>query len=46
MQKQKSKTKTSLRVRAKNQYRLFFDDLTGVTLTFVNKKNLDFSVQF
>jgi len=40
MQKQKSKAQTSIRVRAKNQYRLFFSDTTGITLTFINKKNL------
>ena len=40
MQQQKSKTQTSIRVRAKNQYRLFFSDTTGITLTFINKKNL------
>ena len=40
MQKQKSKSQASIRVRAKNQYRLFFSDTTGITLTFINKKNL------
>jgi len=29
----------SLRVRGKNQYRLYFDDKTGVEMTFINKKN-------
>lgn len=30
----------SLRVRAKNQYRLYFDDQTGISLTFINRNNL------
>jgi len=29
----------SLRVRGKNQYRLYFNDKTGVEMTFINKKN-------
>jgi len=28
----------SLKVRGKNQYRLFFDDKTGIEMTFINKK--------
>jgi hypothetical protein len=40
IQKKKDNTVTSLRVRAKNQYRLFFDDKTGLELTFLNRKNM------
>ena len=39
IQSKKSNTVGSLRVRGKNQYRLFFDDKTGVEMTFINKKN-------
>jgi len=39
IQKKKDNTVASLRVRAKNQYRLFFDDKTGVVMTFLNRKN-------
>jgi len=34
-----SNASDSLRVRGKNQYRLYFDDKTGVEMTFINKKN-------
>ena len=39
IQSKKNSTVGSLRVRGKNQYRLFFDDKTGVEMTFINKKN-------
>ena len=39
IQSKKSSTVGSLRVRGKNQYRLFFDDKTGIEMTFINKKN-------
>ena len=39
IQSKKNNTVGSLRVRGKNQYRLFFDDKTGVEMTFINKKN-------
>ena len=39
IQSKKDNAVASLRVRAKNQYRLFFDDKTGVEMTFINKKN-------
>ena len=39
VQKYKSKVQTSLRVREKNQYRLYFNDKTGLTMTFINGKN-------
>jgi len=34
-----SNASDSLKVRGKNQYRLYFDDKTGVEMTFINKKN-------
>ena len=39
IQSKKDNAIASLRVRGKNQYRLFFDDKTGVEMTFINKKN-------
>ena len=39
IQKYKARVKTALRVREKNQYRLYFDDKTGISMTFINGKN-------
>ena len=39
IQSKKDNAITSMRVRGKNQYRLYFDDKTGVEMTFINKKN-------
>jgi len=39
VQKYKDNVVTSLRIRDKNQYRLYFDDKTGITMTFINAKN-------
>ena len=39
IQNKKDNAINSLRVRGKNQYRLYFDDKTGVEMTFINKKN-------
>ena len=39
MQSKKDKTVGSITVRGKNQYRLFFNDKTGLVMTFINKKN-------
>ena len=39
IQNKKDNAIGSLRVRGKNQYRLYFDDKTGVQMTFINKKN-------
>ena len=39
IQKKKDNAIDSLRVRGKNQYRLYFDDKTGVEMTFINKRN-------
>ena len=39
VQKYKDKIQTSLRVREKNQYRLYFNDKTGITMTFINGRN-------
>ena len=39
IQSKKDNAVASLRVRGKNQYRLFFDDKTGVEMTFINKRN-------
>jgi len=39
MQQQKEKAINSVKVRAKNQYRLFFNDKTGVTMTYINRQN-------
>jgi hypothetical protein len=40
IQAKKDNTKLSLKVRGKNQYRLFFDDKTGIAMTYLNKKNV------
>ena len=40
IQKYKNKVVTSLRVRDKNQYRLYFNDKTGIAMTFINGKNM------
>jgi len=39
IQSKKNSAVASVRVRGKNQYRLYFDDKTGVEMTFINKKN-------
>jgi hypothetical protein len=39
MQQQKENAINSVKVRAKNQYRLFFNDKTGVTMTYINRQN-------
>ena len=39
IQSKKDNASDSLKVRGKNQYRLYFDDKTGVEMTFINKKN-------
>ncbi len=39
IQSQKENTVGSMKVRGKNQYRLFFNDKTGIAMTFINKKN-------
>jgi len=39
VQKYKDSVSTSLRVRDKNQYRLYFNDKTGIAMTFINTKN-------
>ena len=39
IQAKKEKTVGSIKVRGKNQYRLFFNDKTGIAMTFINKKN-------
>jgi len=39
IQAKKEKTVTSLRVRGKNQYRIYFNDKTGLEMTFINKTN-------
>jgi hypothetical protein len=39
IQSKKDNATDSIKVRAKNQYRLYFDDKTGVEMTFINKKN-------
>ena len=39
IQAKKASTVTSLRVRGKNQYRIYFDDKTGLEMTFLNKTN-------
>ena len=39
IQDKKDNAINSLRVRGKNQYRLYFDDKTGVEMTFINKRN-------
>ena len=40
IQKYKNKVSTSLRVRDKNQYRIYFNDKTGIAMTFINGKNM------
>jgi hypothetical protein len=40
VQKYKNRVVTSLRVRDKNQYRLYFNDKTGIAMTFINGKNM------
>ena len=39
MQKKKNNAILSVKVRGKNQYRLFFDDKTGITMTYINRQN-------
>ena len=39
IQSQKENTVGSMKVRGKNQYRIFFNDKTGLAMTFINKKN-------
>ena len=39
MQKKKDNAILSVKVRGKNQYRLFFDDKTGITMTYINRQN-------
>lgn len=39
IQKKKEKAILSVKIRAKNQYRLFFDDKTGITMTYINRQN-------
>ena len=39
VQKYKDNVATSLRVRDKNQYRLYFTDKTGIAMTFINGRN-------
>jgi len=39
IQNKKDNAIDSIRVRGKNQYRLYFDDKTGVEMTFINKRN-------
>ncbi len=40
IQKKKDNAVLSLRVRGKNQYRLFFDDKTGLAMTYMNRENV------
>lgn len=39
IQSKKENTVGSIKVRGKNQYRIFFNDKTGLEMTFINKKN-------
>ena len=39
VQSKKDNAIDSLRVRGKNQYRIYFNDKTGLEMTFINKKN-------
>ena len=39
IQSQKENSVGSIKVRGKNQYRIFFNDKTGLAMTFINKKN-------
>ena len=40
IQKKKDNAILSMRVRGKNQYRLFFDDKTGLAMTYMNRQNV------
>ena len=40
LQNKKDNAILSLRSRAKNQYRLFFDDKTGLAMTYINRENV------
>jgi len=40
IQKKKDNAILSLRVRGKSQYRLFFDDKTGLSMTYINRSNI------
>ena len=40
IQKKKDNAVLSLRVRGKNQYRIFFNDKTGLAMTYMNRKNV------
>ena len=40
IQKKKDNAILSLRVRGKNQYRIFFDDKTGLAMTYMNRQNV------
>ena len=39
IQKKKENAILSVKIRAKNQYRLFFNDKTGITMTYINRQN-------
>ncbi len=39
IQKKKDNAILSVRVRAKNQYRIYFDDKTGIAMTYINREN-------
>ena len=39
IQKKKEKAILSVKIRAKNQYRLFFNDKTGIAMTYINRQN-------
>lgn len=39
IQKKKDNAILSVRVRAKNQYRIYFDDKTGIVMTYINREN-------
>ena len=40
IQNKKDNAVLSLRVRGKNQYRLYFDDKTGLAMTYINRDNV------
>jgi len=40
IQQKKDNAILSMKVREKNQYRLFFDDKTGLIMTYVNRQNI------
>ena len=40
IQLKKDNATLSLKVREKNQYRLFFDDKTGLIMTYINRENI------